>query len=92
MVDMKSKTLLPTDMAIFSKDDVNEDDKYLLREGALIRFIIGRERLSSSQVRTVSELHFQRLPLHSEEDYKKALAKVKYLIASIKLNNHIENR
>ncbi len=92
MVYLNSNSSIPTDIATFSIDEVSEDDWQLLIKGAIFRWIIGYERLSSGQVRKVSELYFRRLPVHSEKDYKRSLNKAKNLIASIKLINETETR
>ena len=83
MVNVHSKSTLPTDQAVFSKDDINEHDRSLLREGAIVRWIIGRERRPSGQIRKVSELHFRRLPAHTQADYARAYHKAEALLEEI---------
>ena len=91
MMDVRSKSPLPVDQATFSKDDVSEYDRKLLVEGAIVRWIIGRERLPTGQVRNVSELHFRRLPAHSEKDYKRAHEKACSLLEAIIWDNEAES-
>ncbi len=83
MVNVLSKSPLPTDQATFSKDDISEHDQQLLKEGAIVRWIIGRERLPTGQVRKVSEIHFRRLPAFRKEDYRQALVKANSLLEEI---------
>ncbi len=83
MVDVRSKVSLPTDQAVFSKDDISEYDRQNLKVGAIIRWVIGRERLLSGQIRKVSEIHFRQLPIHTKADYDRALNKAKALLDEV---------
>jgi len=92
MVNVRSKSPLPADEATFHKDQVSKHDRQLLREGAIVRWVIGRERLSTGQVRNVSELYFRRLPAHTEKDYRRAYAKAGHLLEGINWDNETERR
>ena len=83
MTNVRSKSALPTDQAVFSKDDISEHQRPLLKEGAIVRWIIGRERLPSGQIRKISELYFRRLPAHTTEDYNRAFQKAKSLLEEV---------
>ncbi len=83
MVDVRSKSPLPTDHATFSKNDINEHDRQLLKEGAIVRWVIGRERLPTGEIRNVSELYFRQLPAHNELAYRRALGKAHKLLDGI---------
>ena len=83
VVDVKAKDTVPTDIATFSIDDLSEDERALLREGAIVRWVLGFERLSSGQRRRVSELYFRRMPAFSQADFARAKAKALELIESI---------
>ena len=83
MADVRSGKGLPSDLAIFSKEDLNEYDKDLLQEGAIVRWVLGMERLPSGQRRRVSELHFRRLPAHTAADFKRAKKEARELIQAI---------
>ena len=87
MVNVRSNSPLPTDQATFSKDDISEHDQQLLKEGAIVRWIIGRERLPTGQIRKVSEIHFRRLPAFRMEDYRQALDKANVLLEEIVWDN-----
>lgn len=80
MINLESRSPLPTDHATFSIDDVSENDRHLLKPGAIVRWIIGRERLPNGQIRKVSELYFRMLPAHTRTDYRRALNKVNELL------------
>ena len=83
MTNVRTDSSLPTDQAVFSKNEVSEHERHLLNEGAIVRWVIGRERLSTGQVRKVAELHFRRLPAHTDADYQRALKKANALLAEI---------
>ncbi|MCY4199541.1 MAG: hypothetical protein OXF31_06925 [Gammaproteobacteria bacterium] len=83
MTNVQSKSPLPTDQAFFSIDDVSTRERHLLKEGAIVRWVIGRERLPSGQIRKVSELYFRQLPAHSKADFNRALKKAKTLVENI---------
>ena len=83
MADVRSENGLPSEMATFSKEDLNEYDKDLLQEGAIVRWVIGMERLASGQRRRVSMLHFRRLPAHTAADFARAKSKAQELIQAI---------
>lgn len=92
MIDVRSNSPLPVEQATFHKDEVSEYDRKFLMEGAIVRWIIGRERLPTGQVRNVSELYFRRLPAHSEKDYKRAYEKACSLLEGIIWDNEARNR
>jgi len=83
MINVRSESPLPTDQAFFSMDDVSAHEEHLLKEGAIVRWVIGRERLPSGQIRKVSELYFRQLPAHSKADFHRALTKAKTLLEKI---------
>ena len=83
MVNINTNKSIPEDLATFSVNDVSEHDLKLLKEGAYVRFILGRERLPSGEIRNVSRLFFRRLPAHSKKDFDRAKQKAKDLLDSI---------
>lgn len=83
MVNINTKQSIPEDLATFSVNDVSEHDLKLLNKGAYVRFILGRERLPSGEIRNVSQLFFRRLPAHSRKDFDRAKQKAKDLLDSI---------
>ena len=86
MTNVRSNCSLPTDQAMFSISDINEYERPLLKEGAIVRWIIGRERLPTGQIRKVSELYFRRLPAHTEAGYLRAYHKAKSLLEEVVWN------
>lgn len=83
MVNINTNKSVPEDLATFSVSDVSEHDLKLLKKGAYVRFILGRERLPSGEIRNVSQLFFRRLPAHSKKDFDRAKQKAKDLLDSI---------
>ena len=83
MTNVRSNSSLPDDHAVFSKDDISEHERHFLKEGAIVRWVIGRERLPTGQVRKVSELYFRRLPAHTEADYQRAFDKANALLTEV---------
>ena len=83
IVDIKSGSSLPEEVATFSKSELSQRDRKLLVPGAIVRWVIGLERLPTDQRRRVSELHFRNLPAHSIRDLDRARTKAKDLLDSI---------
>lgn len=83
LVNVKSGENLPTDEARFAKSELSEFWLPHLEVGAIVRWVIGQERLPNGQRRRVSELHFRRLPAHSEKEYKRAIEDANELIAAL---------
>lgn len=88
MVNLRSNSTIPEDMASFSIiKDVGDEDRKLLKEGAIVRYVLGWETLPGGQSRRVSELYFRRLPAHTKKDYERAKIKAKKLLDSINWSN-----
>ena len=83
MVDVKSKTSLPEELARFSKSEVADHQKERLRVGAIVRWVVGLEKLPTGQRRRVSELHFRRLPAYTRRDLQRATQKAMELVEGI---------
>ena len=83
MVNIRSKSQLPEDEATFQVNELSEYQRQHLEVGAIVRWVIGMERLPSDQRRKVSELHFRRLPAHSNSEYQTALIQAKEIIDGI---------
>jgi len=86
LVDTKSSSSLPEDLATFRKSELSQRDRELLVPGAIVRWVVGLERLPSDQRRRVSELHFRNLPAHSTRDFDRAKKRARDLIESIDLD------
>ena len=83
LVNIASGNAVPDEEAVFSMNDLSFEQKSRLAVGSIVRWVIGYERLASDQRRRVSELHFRRLPAHTEKDYKRAFARADDLISAI---------
>ena len=83
MVNIRSKSQLPEDEATFQINELSDYQRQHLEVGAIVRWVIGMERLPSDQRRKVSELHFRRLPAHSNREYQTALTQAKEIINAI---------
>ncbi len=61
---LKDKSGKESDIRVdFSIDEVNEGDRGLVQEGALIRWIIGKERKVHGQIKNNDYIVFQRFPV-----------------------------
>ena len=83
MVNIRSKSQLPEDEATFQINELSDYQHQHLEVGAIVRWVIGMERLPSDQRRKVSELHFRRLPPHSNREFQTALTQAKEIINAI---------
>ena len=83
MVNIKSGSPLPMDEATFQINDLSDYQRQHLEVGAIVRWVIGMERLPNDQRRRVSELYFRRLPAHSNREYQTALIQAKEMINAI---------
>ena len=83
MVNIRSNSQLPEDEATFQLNELSDYQRQHLEVGAIVRWVIGMERLPSDQRRKVSELHFRRLPAHSNREYKTALTQAREMIDGI---------
>ncbi|MCY3874701.1 MAG: hypothetical protein OXF88_10465 [Rhodobacteraceae bacterium] len=86
LVDIKSPSSLAEETATFTIRELGQRERHLLVPGAIVRWIVGLERLPTDQRRRVSELHFRDLPAHSVRDHERARSKAKDLLASIVLD------
>ena len=87
MVNIRSKSQLPEDEATFQINELSDYQRQHLEVGAIVRWVIGMERLPSDQRRKVSELHFRRLPPHSNREFQTALTQAKEVINAITWDN-----
>lgn len=83
MINVRSKSPLPSQQAIFSKNDISEHDRQLLKVRAIVRWIIGRERWPTGQLRKLSKLYFRRYPVFSKAEYIQALNMANELLEGI---------
>jgi hypothetical protein len=62
--------------AEFSIDEINEGDRDLIKEGALIRWVIGKERRMHGQVKNYDTIILPRFPKYLRDDLNKESAVV----------------
>ena len=84
LVDIQSKAKLPADMATFPIADLSPYERGLLREGAIVRLVLGMERSPDGQKSKKSVLHFRRLPVFTKADFERARVKARELLDGIK--------
>ena len=72
LVNAKSPSSLPGELATFSKSELSQDERNLLVPDAIVRWVVGVGRPSADQRRRVSRLQFRKLPLHSIHDFEHA--------------------
>ena len=83
LVNVRSGDVLADEEAVFPKSELSSHQRARLEIGAIVRWVVGLERLATDQRRRVSELHFRRLPAHTKRDYKRATQAAGRLIAEI---------
>lgn len=83
LVNTRSGDTLPDEEAEFSTSELSGDQRKSLEVGAIVRWVVGLERLVTDQRRRVSELHFRRLPAHTKRDYTRAFERARSLISEI---------
>ena len=83
LVNTRSGDTLPDEEAEFSTSELSGDQRKRLEVGAIVRWVVGLERLATDQRRRVSELHFRRLPAHTKLDYARAFERARDLISEI---------
>lgn len=66
---LKDKSGAESDIRVdFSVDEVNEGDRDLIKEGALIRWIIGKERKVHGQIKNNDYIIFPRFPVWKKDE------------------------
>lgn len=83
LFDLTRRREIEDEEADFSIDDLTEDDKKLLKPGAVFRWLIGYRSIGGTKERT-SKIVFRRLPQWTESDFKAAEAKAKDIANRVK--------
>ncbi|MCJ2102701.1 hypothetical protein [Methylobacterium sp. E-046] len=83
LVDRTAGQSSEEEIAEFPIADLSENDRKLLRPGAVFRWVIGYQRSIGGQRRRVSQLVFRRMPSWSRRDLSRAKARAKDLIDNI---------
>lgn len=82
LVDKTAGKKLPEEAIDFQIDELSDDNKKLLREGAIFRWSIGYQKIHGTK-RKVSEIVFRRLPALTKKDIKSAEARATVLSESL---------
>jgi hypothetical protein len=82
LVDLTAKKTRPEEKMEFPISDLSEDDKSLLREGAIFRWSIGYQKQHGTKKR-VSQIVFRRLPAWTRSDFEASKIKVKNILENV---------
>jgi|SRR6516165_3758052 hypothetical protein len=82
LVDITAKRRIAEEKIEISISDLSDQDKDLLREGALFRWSIGYYKQHGTKMKS-SRIVFRRLPAWTKSDFMKAEQKAKELIGAI---------
>ena len=83
LIDVTARRKYEDEIAEFPISDVSDDDRDLLRAGAIFRWLIGYERLPSGTKRRVSSVVFRRLGEWSRNDLARAKQYAEELVSGI---------
>lgn len=82
LVDLTAKKTRPEEKMEFPISDLSEDDRSLLREGAIFRWSIGYHKQHGTKKR-VSQVVFRRLPAWTWSDFEMSKLKVKEIVENV---------
>jgi hypothetical protein len=82
LVDLTAKKTRAEEQMEFPISDLSEDDRSLLREGAIFRWSIGYQTQHGTKKR-VSQVVFRRLPVWTRSDFEESNQKVKEIVENI---------
>jgi hypothetical protein len=82
LVDLTAKKKRPEEKMEFPISDLSEDDKSLLREGAIFRWSIGYQMQHGTKKR-ISQIVFRRLPAWTRSDFEASKRKVKEIAENV---------
>ena len=83
LLDLTNNSKAEDEEADFPIDDLTEDDKGLLKPGAVFRWLIGYRSIGGTKER-ISRIVFRRLPQWTKRDLQAAQDKAKYYSRAIK--------
>lgn len=84
LVDLTRQETTPSEEADFDVEEVSDNDRDLLREGAVFRWTIGYETAPGGTKKRVSQLFFRRLPKWTKNEIAQADARAQDLLAGIR--------
>ena len=83
-VQDKTNVERPEELAVFYVDDVSEDDRQMLTNGAIFRWVIGKRTNAFGTVERTSRLIFRRMPAYSEQAIKAADDWADFVVGSVR--------
>jgi hypothetical protein len=83
LVDVTAGQRVDEEVAEFPLSDLSDDNRVLLKEGAIFRWVIGYLRSPGGNKRRVSEVTFRRLPAWTKKDLESARSKATKLAREI---------
>lgn len=83
LLDLTEGAKSEQEQAVFHVDDVSDDDRPLLKPGAIFRWSLGYERSVSGSRRKVSSIVFRRLPIWTEKEIAESRRQAEDLLRSI---------
>ncbi len=72
LFDKASKHDVALEEAEFPLDDLTDDDRKLLKEGAVFNWLIGYQRFDNGGLQRVSQIIFRRIPAWTKRDFREA--------------------
>jgi hypothetical protein len=82
LIDLTAKKTRPEEKMEFPISDLSDDDRSLLREGAIFRWSIGYQKQHGTK-RRVSQVVFRRLPAWTRCDFEASKLKVKEILENV---------
>lgn len=83
LVDVTRRSNVAEEEAEFPLQDLSEDDRALVRPGAVFRWAIGYHRLPGGTKRRASQIVFRRLPQWTKADLEQASSEAQEISRSI---------
>jgi len=83
LLDITTADAIEGEEADFRITDLHDDDRPLVKEGAVFRWVIACRCAPDGTKQTVSEVRFRRLPVWTEEDLRAAELKAEELLKSV---------
>ncbi len=72
LLDITANDNMPNEEADFDLNDVNDEDQFHIKEGAVFRWVVGYYRSKSGSKRRASEIVFRRMSPWSKQEIEKA--------------------
>lgn len=83
LVDKTAQGTVEGEIGEFAISDISDDDRALLRPGAIFRWTIGYQRTKGGTKRRVSDIVFRRLPMWTKSELSESAKRAKDLAERI---------